>query len=249
MYTYICTCCHMSCFVVAVQDCTPDTISNDHRCEPPYINGSLKRKAMKIVTCVGMHAMEVPLIASSLWRWGWPRRNAGNISLRCFFGQAPRRRWAGSWGLSKSFWSGFWGLSKSFGKCLRCPKVGLLGNREIIGITGGQLPLIACEAQLRRVDIISFWESWKLTFYHFHNFQDGYLRPLFFSLRRFKPNSIGPHMKPTEQVCQKRTYQIWRPSKNPVDAGSQVWFSRIYLKINCGPNFEGPRKKPTEQVR
>jgi hypothetical protein len=37
-------------------------------------------------------------------------------------------------------------------------------------------------------------------------------------------------MKPTKQVRSKRTSQIWRPSKNPADAGSQICFSRIWFK-------------------
>ena len=47
-------------------------------------------------------------------------------------------------------------------------------------------------------------------------------------------------MRPTKQVCSKRTWQNWRPSKNPADVGSQVLFSRIYLKINMRPKLCNP---------
>ena len=55
-------------------------------------------------------------------------------------------------------------------------------------------------------------------------------------------------MKPLKQVRSKRTSQIWRPSKIPADAGSQIGFPRISLKV-CGPNYVSLRMKPTKQVR
>ena len=63
------------------------------------------------------------------------------------------------------------------------------------------------------------------------------------------PNYVCPHKKPNEQVRSKRTSQIWRPSKIPADAGSQVLFSRIYLKKMWGPNYVCRHKKTNEQVR
>ena len=56
-------------------------------------------------------------------------------------------------------------------------------------------------------------------------------------------------MKPNKQNRLKRTSQIWRPSEIPADAGPKNWFLRIYLKLNVGANYVGPRKKPNEQVR
>ena len=51
---------------------------------------------------------------------------------------------------------------------------------------------------------------------------------------------MGPRKKPNEQVRLNIISQIWRPSKNPADAGSQIRFSRICLKINMQPKLCKP---------
>ena len=71
-----------------------------------------------------------------------------------------------------------------------------------------------------------------------------------FARNKCGSNYVGPLKKPNEQVRSKRTSQIWRPSKNPADTGSQVVFSIIYQKKNiCCQNYACPYKTPDEQVR
>ena len=56
-------------------------------------------------------------------------------------------------------------------------------------------------------------------------------------------NYVSLRTNPTKQVRSKRTSQIWRPSKNTSDAGPQVLFSRIYLKLNMRPKLCEPSRE------
>ena len=45
---------------------------------------------------------------------------------------------------------------------------------------------------------------------------------------------------PPNTILSKSTSQIWRPSKNPADAGPQLLFAMIYLKIFMQPEICKP---------
>ena len=62
---------------------------------------------------------------------------------------------------------------------------------------------------------------------------------------QFQGVSVSLRMKTSKQVRSKRTSQIWRPSQNPADAGSQTWYSSTYLKMNMRPE----PCKPSHEAR